>query len=130
MLGISVLKTGIFGLILFFAISPLIWSYYIFDLSVFLAIVWGMGICSGIMTAGFIMLIFTIGKSINSFLSALIGGILIRLITVLVTGFYVMNYTSLPIKTFFITIIIYYFFWQLVEICYLRYREKAKKNIP
>jgi len=117
-------KQGIITGFILLAILPLVLSYFWTELSSFYAAAYGMIFCSVIMVLGFMVLRLTLKRSLRLFLSALFGGILFRLAAVIGSGIYVNYYTSLPLRIFFISVIGYYFLWQILEIIYFQTRVK------
>lgn len=103
---------------------PLIIVYYICDTKIFISVIWGFGISSFLMIIGFFALKFSLNKSAKIFLGTVIGGILFRLIIILLSGLYVHYFTQLEIIEFFISLLGYYLFFQFIEIIYFNRNVK------
>jgi len=104
-------------LILSFLI-PLFIIYLKCDSRTFESVVWGFIISTFVMIGGFLSLRFTFNRPINLFLGALVGGIFLRIVFILLSGFYVLRFSNLLIKEYFMSLLGYYFFLQFIEVMY------------
>ena len=101
-----------------FFLLPLFIVYFRCESKTFESVIWGFIISSLIMTAGFLSLKFTLNRSINLFFGTLIGGIFFRLLVILLTGFYILHFSDLNIKDYFISLLGYYITLQFMEVIY------------
>ena len=105
---------------------PLFIVYFGCESKTFESVVWGAVVSSIVMTGGILSLRFTLNRSVNIFLGTLIGGILFRLLIILLSGFYILKFSDLNIKEYFISLLGYYFALQFIEIIYF---NKSIKSI-
>lgn len=97
---------------------PLFIIYLRCDIITFESVIWGFIISTFVMIGGFLSLRFTFNRPINLFLGALVGGIFLRIVFILLSGFFVLRFSNLLIKEYFISLLGYYFFLQFIEIMY------------
>jgi len=105
---------------------PLFIVYFGCESKTFESVVWGAVVSSIVMTGGILSLRFTLNRSVNIFLGTLIGGVLLRLLIILLSGLYILNFSDLNIKEYFISLLGYYFALQFIEIIYF---NKSAKSI-
>ena len=99
-------------------IIPVFVIYLKCDTRTFESVVWGFIVSTFVMIGGFLSLRFTFNRPMNLFLGALVGGIFLRMVFILLSGFYVLRYSNLLIKEYFISLLGYYFFLQFIEVMY------------
>ena len=97
---------------------PLIIVYFMTGEKTFESVLWGIIISTFLMGVGFMTLKFALGRSMKMFLGVVVGGIFFRLIFFLISGLYIFYYSDLPIRSFFISLLGYYLFYQFIEILY------------
>lgn len=107
-------------------ILPLFIVYFGCESKTFESVVWGAIVSSIVMTGGILSLRFTLNRSMKIFLGTLIGGILLRLLIILLSGFYIRYFSDLNVKDYFISLLGYYFALQFIEIIYF---NKSAKSI-
>lgn len=109
---------------------PLVIVYYVGDDKTFISVIWGIVVSSILMGVGFFSLKIALNRSMKIFLGTVVGGILFRLVAILASGLYVFWYSDLPIRSFFISLLGYYLFYQFVEIFYFNrgLKESIKNN--
>ena len=111
-------------------ILPLFIVYFGCESKTFESVVWGAIVSSIVMTGGILSLRFTLNRSINIFLGTLIGGILLRLLIILLSGFYIRYFSDLNVKDYFISLLGYYFTLQFFEVMYFnRGIKKYKRDV-
>ena len=105
-------------LLLPIVLIPLVIMYIWGNDKTFESVVWGIIISTFLMGVGFISLKMSMERSMKLFLGTMVGGILLRMIFFIASGIYVFKYSDLPIRSFFISLLGYYLFYQFIEILY------------
>jgi len=103
---------------------PLFIVYFGCESKTFESVLWGFIVSSVVMSGGILSLRFTLNRSMNIFLGALIGGIFLRLLIILSSGFYVLYFSDLNINNYFISLLGYYFTLQFIEVIYFNKKNK------
>jgi len=101
-----------------FSLLPLFIIYFRCESKTFESVLWGFIVSALVMGGGIISLKFTLNRSINIFLGTLIGGIFLRLLIILLSGFYILYFSDLNINNYFISLLGYYFTLQFIEVIY------------
>ena len=111
-------KNSKIHLLLPIVLIPLIIIYIWGDDKTFESVVWGIIVSTFLMGAGFLSIKISMERSMKLFLGTIVGGIFLRLVFFIASGIYVLNYSDLPIRSYFISLLGYYLFYQFIEILY------------
>ena len=111
--GIGIVVAGVF----------ISWSYGQAD--VWRGVLWGTFISSILNLLGFIAVRHSFERSFKRLLSAIVGGLLIRMVIILVSAFYIRQYPSISIMWFLVSFLGCFFIYQGMEVMYFVTRGPA-----
>ena len=81
-----------------------------------------------IFVLGFISICWALRKSLKTFMSVVLGGMVVKFLLLAALTFLVMKYTNLNIHYFIITFALYYLFYQLFEFRFINKNLKKGKK--
>jgi len=81
-----------------------------------------------IFSLGFVSVVWSLKRSLKTFMSVVLGGIVVKFIFLAVQIFLIMKHTNLDIFFFIITFVVFYIFYQLSEFRFINaHVRKGKK---
>lgn len=111
--GIGIIIIGVFAS----------WSFG--PAEVWRGVMWGAFISSFLNLLGFIAVRHSFQRSFKRLLSSIVGGLLVRMVIILVSAFYFRQEPSISIMWYLITFLGCFFIYQAMEVAYFYERGKA-----
>lgn len=81
-----------------------------------------------IFTLGFVSIVWALKKSLKTFMSVVLGGIVVKFVLLAVLIFLIMKYTNLNIFYFIITFVVFYIFYQFSEFRFINANMRKGKK--
>lgn len=115
---------GIILVSVFFAVLTFLWTKGELNSSLYFPILYGGIITTVNFFLGVLSIKLGINKSAKSFLIFFLGGIVLRLFLLLISVFICLKFLELKGNSFIFSVFIFYFFYLIIEIFYVIYKNK------
>ncbi len=115
---------GIILVLVFFAVLTFLWTKGELNSSLYFPILYGGIITTVNFFLGVLSIKLGINKSAKSFLIFFLGGIVLRLFLLLISVFICLKFLELKGNSFIFSVFIFYFFYLIIEIFYVIYKNK------
>ena len=120
-------KSISYGLILFLVVFSVLTFMRVkgyVDLNLYFSILYGGIITTTNFILGVLSIKFGVKKSTSSFLIFFFGGMVFRMFLVLIAVFICLKFLEINENSFIFSVFIFYFFYLIIEIFYVVYRNK------